>query len=347
VRKLPFECIVVFSILSGGCSANGDPAVQGGGGGADVGPGGAAGVGVGSGGTGGDAITSGPSFEGGTPSMGGGAGGGARDSGGNAGAGGSAGKGGAGGSGGSIGRDAGPSVDGGSGGAMSDYNPCPAKGAPCTIMPFGDSLTQGDHGDNTADGGYRPPLFHLALAHGQSITFVGQGSNGPDMVDGTAFPKHHDGFPGFSIDGGGPFPGITSFAADHIKMYKPQIVTLMIGTNDVASQIDLANAPTRLGHLMDVILEADPNLLLVVAQVSPSKDDMFNTRAATYNAAIPGLVKTRADAGKHIVTVDMWSAFMQNANYRTEYLNDIVHCKNAGYSKMADVWYAGIGSLFR
>src|SRR6185369_8830231 len=107
------------------------------------------------------------------------------------------------------------------------------------------------------------------------------------------------------------------------------------------------NAPTRLGHLMDVILDADPKLLLVVAQISPSKDDAFNARAMTYNARIPGLVKSRADAGKHIATVDMWTAFMQNANYRTEYLNDLVHCKNAGYSKMGDVWYAGVGALFR
>jgi lysophospholipase L1-like esterase len=86
---------------------------------------------------------------------------------------------------------------------------------------------------------------------------------------------------------------------------------------------------------------------LVVAQISPSKDDAFNTRAAAYNAAIPGLVKSRADAGKHVVTVDIWGAFMQNGSYRTEYLNDLVHCKDAGYAKMADVWYAGIGALLR
>ena len=306
-----------------------------------------------SGGGGGAPISSGTSPDASTSAGGGAAGTGSNAGGGHAGTGGSSGRGGSGGSGGSAGKGGGAgSVDGGgvpseAGVPVTDYNPCPAKGTACAIMPFGDSLTQGDHGDNTADGSYRPFVFHLALAHSQTITFVGQASNGPDMVDGVAFPKHHDGFPGFSIDGGGPFPGITSFAADHVKMYKPNIVTLMIGTNDINSQIDLANAPTRLGHLMDVILDADPKLLLVVAQISPSKDDAFNARAMTYNATIPGLVKSRADAGKHIATVDMWTAFMQNANYRTEYLNDLVHCKNAGYSKMGDVWYAGIGALFR
>jgi len=346
MRKLALEWMVAFSIFSGACTASSDPAGEG----TDESEGGGAVNGGGAAGSSGAPSSGGNSSEAGPSSQGGAAGSSGHAGGANAGAGGSGGRAGAGGSGGSMGGGAGTTDAGtsdGSGGSLSNYNPCPVKGIPCAIMPFGDSLTEGDHGDNTADGGYRPPLFHLALAHTQSITFVGQASNGPDMVDGAAFPKQHDGFPGFSIAGGGPFPGITSFAADHIKMYKPQIVTLMIGTNDVASQIDLANAPTRLGHLLDVILEADPNLLLVVAQISPSKDDVFNARAATYNAAIPGLVKSRANAGKHIVTVDMWSAFMQNANYRTEYLNDLVHCKNAGYAKMGDVWYAGIGALFR
>jgi len=329
VRKLAFPWMVLFSISFGACAVNSDPDADNAGGTENTGDAGSSGTA----GSGGSSISSGTSSAAGTSANGGAAGTGSNTAGGHAGVGGSSGRAGAGGSAGAGGTGGG-SIDGGAsseaGGAVTDYDPCPAKGTACAIMPFGDSLTQGDHGDNTADGGYRPPLFHLALASSQTITFVGQASNGPDMVDGVAFPKHHDGFPGFSIDGGGPFPGITSFAADHIKMYKPNIVTLMIGTNDINSQIDLANAPTRLGHLMDVILDADPKLLLVVAQISPSKDDGFNARAMTYNSAIPGLVKTRAGSGKHIATVDMWTAFMQNTNYRTEYLNDLVHCKNAG-----------------
>jgi lysophospholipase L1-like esterase len=248
-------------------------------------------------------------------------------------------------------NNGGSSAAGGSGatgGADDDYNPCPPAGTPCVIMPFGDSLTQGDHGNNTADGSYRPRLFHLALEDSHSVTFVGQASNGPDLVDGVAFPKNHDGFPGYSIDGGGPFPGITSFAAEHIATYQPHIVTLMIGTNDVASEIDLENAPTRLGNLLDVILDADPELLLVVAQITPSKyDDAYDARVASYNAAIPPLVEARASAGKHIRMVDMYSAFLDNPEYKNEYFGDNVHCSNAGYDAMGDVWFEEIGLLFR
>jgi len=48
--------------------------------------------------------------------------------------------------------------------------------------------------------------------------------------------------------------------------YSPHIVLLMIGTNDAISKIDLANAPTRLGKLIDTIYAQLPNILIVVAQ---------------------------------------------------------------------------------
>ena len=67
----------------------------------------------------------------------------------------------------------------------------------------------------------------------------------------------------------------------------------------------------------------------------------------TFNAAIPALVKTRADGGKHIVMVDMYGGFTSNASYKTDYMADKLHPKDAGYAKMADVWYAAIGSLLR
>ena len=64
----------------------------------------------------------------------------------------------------------------------------------------------------------------------------------------------------------------------------------------------------------------------------------------TYNNAIPGLVSTRAAAGKHIVMVDMYAAFTANTNYKTALMNDELHPNNAGYMVMANTWYAAISS---
>jgi lysophospholipase L1-like esterase len=87
-----------------------------------------------------------------------------------------------------------------------------------------------------------------------------------------------------------------------------------------------------------------------VAQIVPQQratPDTLNTLVQAYNAAIPGLVKTRADAGKHIAMVDMYNAFVSNPNHSTALLADRLHPNPAGYAVMANTWYAAIGSLLR
>src|SRR4051812_10504460 len=130
------------------------------------------------------------------------------------------------------------------------FSPCPSDGTPCRIMPLGDSIT---FGIGSSGGGYRVELFRQAVADQHDITFVGVvgpggGSNtpnGPTMVGGQAFPRSHEGFSGFTISGGGAgsLAGLVDAA---IAQTDPNIVLLMIGTNDVNGNIDVANAPNRL-----------------------------------------------------------------------------------------------------
>jgi lysophospholipase L1-like esterase len=229
--------------------------------------------------------------------------------------------------------------------AQAAYNPCPPVGSACRIMPLGDSITYGH--ESSTGGGYRVPLFQTAINAKQNITFVGSQVSGPAMVAGTPFPQNNEGHSGYTIDTGGGRQGILPLTPGAIKTYKPHIVTLMIGTNDVDIQLDLANAPTRLATLIDAILGADPNLLLVVAQITPTQTDSENVRVMAYNAAIPAIVSARARQGKHILLVDMYGALTANANYKTAYLANNLHPNDAGFVVMASVWYAAIGSLFR
>jgi lysophospholipase L1-like esterase len=226
---------------------------------------------------------------------------------------------------------------------MAPYNPCPTNGDPCRIMPLGDSITQGD-GSSTG-GSYRLELFRLSLVNNKKLTFVGSQQGGPDMVMSTAFPKKHEGHSGWTIDDGGGRSGLYPKIQGWLSATPPDIVTLMIGTNDVDLNIDLANAGMRLGLLLDRIAMYAPNALIVVAQMVPTTDDTENQRVMTFNNAIPGLVKARADAGKHITMVDMYGGFTKNANYKTEYMNDKLHPKDAGYVAMANIWWAAVGPL--
>ena len=221
----------------------------------------------------------------------------------------------------------------------------------CKIMPLGDSITWGV-GSSGAGGGYRVPLFRLTLTNNQAITFVGHGTandpdapNGPTTVDGVAFPRNHEGYSGYTIDTGGGRTGISTILDAAFAANTPHIVLLMIGTNDVNISLDLANAPSRLGGLLDKIITKAPNALVVVARIVPTTTDSTNTRVQTYNNAIPGLVQTRATAGKHIVMVDMYAAFTANANCKTTIMNDDLHPNDSGYMIMAQTWYAAIRSF--
>jgi lysophospholipase L1-like esterase len=235
---------------------------------------------------------------------------------------------------------------GGIGGGSTTYNPCPPAPTDCKIMPFGDSITDGYLAQR---GGYRIPLFARAVREGKHLTFVGSAQNGPDMVEGVAFPRHHEGHSAFTIDDEPSVPrqGIDQFVATSIPAYHPDVVLLMIGTNDVDNSLDLPNVPQRLGALIDSIIALDAHTLIVVAQITPTMQDPLNARIQTYNAAIPGVVKGRLDAGKHVLLVDMYDAFVADKSYKTTLLYDRLHPNIAGFEKMADTWNTVLHDLVR
>jgi lysophospholipase L1-like esterase len=287
---------------------------------------------------GGSNITSGP---GGTEGGAGGTGG----NGGTAGAGGSVGMAGSGGSGGAAGAGGAAGSGGAGGGSVS--NPCPINGDACKIMPLGDSITDGCCGENTLSmgGSYRVALFRLSLTNNKKLTFVGSHSSGPNTVDNVAFPKKQEGHSGWTIADGGGRSGLQQQIAGWLKASPPDIVTLMIGTNDIDINLDLPNAPKRLGTLIDTIIQTSPNALVVLAQMVPTTDDNENKRVQAYNDAMPGMVKAYADSGKLVVLVDIYGAYTKNANFKTALLANKLHPSDAGYAVMADTWWAAIGNL--
>jgi lysophospholipase L1-like esterase len=237
-----------------------------------------------------------------------------------------------------------PDAAGGSAGAASvAYSPCPTDGSPCRIMPFGDSITDGFG----VPGGYRVELFRGAHQAGKNVTFVGTGSNGPAEVDGVAFPPNHEGHSGYTIDTTPSRAGIAPLVATVMPQFRPQVVTLMIGTNDAIDDYDLANAPARLGALIDSIFGQLPDALLVVAQPIPSRDDALNLRLQTYNAAIVPVVQARADAGDHILLIDMYPVIANDPNYKSTLLQDTWHPNVAGHALIGAAWYGALGNSLR
>jgi lysophospholipase L1-like esterase len=258
--------------------------------------------------------------------------------------GGSAGAAGRGGGSGSGGGSQDASVSDGASDGGPSYMPCPTGGTACAVLPLGDSITEGylPTGDN---GGYRVELFNQAVSTGKNITFVGTLTNGPSTVAGRTFPKRHEGHGGYTIAGGGQGAIAGSVTDTAISMYHPNIVLLMIGTNDINGNINTSSAPTRLGQLIDEIIADAPNALVVVASIIPIRDDGSNPRVPNYNAAIPGLVNTRAAAGKHVVFVDNYAAFIKDTSYKTSLMVDGLHPNDAGYAVLGRSFYGAISAF--
>ncbi|WP_433259655.1 alpha-L-fucosidase (plasmid) [Streptosporangium sp. CA-135522] len=183
------------------------------------------------------------------------------------------------------------------------------------IMPVGDSITY--------RAGYRLGLWQKFTQDGTAVDFVGSVSYGPPALG----DKDNEGHPGYRIH------QIAESIVPWMRAAAPNTALLHIGTNDVYFQEDLPNAPARLSALLDKILGVNPDVELFVAQITPAKDPAVDARVRAYNAAVPGVVQQKVQAGYHVHLVDMYSALT------TADLEDGVHPNAAGYEKMTAVWY--------
>ncbi|MFE1291382.1 GDSL-type esterase/lipase family protein [Streptomyces sp. NPDC058751] len=196
-----------------------------------------------------------------------------------------------------------------------------ARNAALRIMPLGDSITYGT--GSTSGAGYRSTLYR-ALDEQSDVEYVGSQWSGPAIS-----PNSHEGHPGWLI---GDIAGITDSV---VTTYRPNVVLLHIGTNDMNNNVDPDGAPARLGSLIDQILRNDPKVTLLVSTIVPSAFPETNARITRYNAAIPGVVEARRAAGKHVRLVRMNTVSTAN-------LADGLHPDDRGYEKMAAAFYDGL-----
>jgi lysophospholipase L1-like esterase len=195
----------------------------------------------------------------------------------------------------------------------------PVAGRAVKIMPLGDSITWGVGSSTTSS--YRADLWRLLTADaGLAVDFVGSGQSGslPDT--------DNEGHSGWRIE------QITASIDGWLAATTPDVVLLHIGTNDMNQNFDVANAPARLGQLLDHIRADVPGAIVVVAAVVPSTDPAVNARINSFNAAVPGVVASRPNAR----FADLNST-VSNAD-----MADTLHPNDGGYAKMASLWYTAL-----
>ena len=110
----------------------------------------------------------------------------------------------------------------------------------------------------------------------------------------------------------------------------------MIGTDDINMNIDLANAPARLGMLLDRITADDPGGIIILSTLIYTTDPTLNTLVAAYNAALPGVAATRSD----VVLVDNSNVLDLSTDYAST-----LHPNQQGYNKLGDAFAAEVEAV--
>ncbi len=192
------------------------------------------------------------------------------------------------------------------------------------IMPLGDSITAGLH--SSTGNGYRGPLVADLAGQVLYVDMVGW------RVAGTMSDPDHAGTSGDRID------QIASKTTSGLNLYKPNVVTLLAGINDIGQNYQVSTAPDRLASLIDQILSNEPDATVLVADLIVNANSTTESEVKTFNAALPNIVNTRASAGKHVYLVD-------TSALTTADLADGLHPNDAGYKKLGDAFYNGVQAV--
>jgi Ca2+-binding RTX toxin-like protein len=196
------------------------------------------------------------------------------------------------------------------------------------VMPFGDSITYGIISVGTVkdkeSGGYRVYLWNSLQTQDLAIDYVGSIQSGP-----LNFPdRDNEGLRGQTID------YLNTVDQQYLSTYKPDVILLMIGTND--TETDTANQMiSELRSLLISIATNAPGATIFVAGIPPIYDATESAIAQQYNAMIPGLV-AELDDTYNIIFVD--TSALNLDDITPQPIDEGVHPTTAGYEKLAGIW---------
>ncbi|KAH6892569.1 carbohydrate esterase family 3 protein [Thelonectria olida] len=199
-------------------------------------------------------------------------------------------------------------------------------GTELRILPLGDSITQGwlsdeDGGDGN---GYRLQL-RQDLSEDE-VVFAGT------EVRGSMYDAWFAAWPGKTIQ------YISENVPDSLKQ-RPNLILLHAGTNDMDDRPDRGKqgnepkaAAERLGNLIDQLIEACPDAVILVAVIIGTCDPHKSPGTPEYQSLIPATVQTRRDEGHRVLAVDF-------STFPEDQLRDCIHPTNDGYKELGHYWY--------
>ncbi|KAI0141665.1 carbohydrate esterase family 3 protein [Xylariaceae sp. FL1272] len=191
-------------------------------------------------------------------------------------------------------------------------------------MPLGASIT---YGLKSTDGnGYRKDLRVKLIDNGNPVNYVGTQNSGTMLDDNV------EGWPGYTI------AEVRNKANVAVPKYKPNVILLNVGTNDVSGNVDIAAAGERMSGLIDDLYAKSPRATVILSTLLVRADATMQKRTVSINSQIRAVAAAQQAKNRRLVLVDMESP----SGPVVGDLVDGVHPNDAGYIKMADIWFTGI-----
>lgn len=232
------------------------------------------------------------------------------------------------------------------------------------IMAVGDSITDG----YSEQDGYRKYFYHRLVDQKKySIDMVGSKDGWTatwDFDDGTySYDPANTGYSGYTIQSYqynnqnriGILETISSGEKkDIIQITSPEIVLLMIGTNDIMDSYKMDEIQARLQALVDEIYRQKSDVTLMIMSPLPIdapasgwlQQNTMNTNIKTCMTAIKKIVDAEKAAGKKCEYLATNELFTKQTDY-TAYLNDYCHPNRAGYTLMGNYLADAVDSYLR
>ncbi len=205
------------------------------------------------------------------------------------------------------------------------------------IMPVGDSITDGSSysspGNGGPGGGYRRPLWLSLTNAGYNVDYVGLLTINP--ATDVPMPTHHEGHSGWKID------QIYSNMVNAVfgNTEDPDVLLIMIGTNDFGGGYDVNNATNRINQLIGLVTTRWPYCKVIVASLTRRGAPYEANIQTNFNNSLPGIVSNYQAVGKQVYFTDMHSAVPLSD------FPDSLHPNTNGYVKMATNWFPAITNV--
>jgi acetyl esterase/lipase len=206
----------------------------------------------------------------------------------------------------------------------------PSAKKPVTIMPLGDSITEGGNGFVI----YRYPLMEKLLKAGYNVAYVGSKTTQP-LAGSALGALPHEGYAGQNV------AFIKARFAELYRANPADIILFHAGHNQFADQHPI---PGMLKDTRDIIGTArsiNPKVTILLGQVITSGKLPKYSYIRDYNQSLVALAAELNTAQQPVIPVDHAAGF----NWRTDTIADRVHPNAQGAEKMASRWFEALAKI--